>query len=75
MNDPATSEAASPLIDRRTEGSARLTYDGPRTTPAPRVNLAAIEDRLAAIEAVAGKWLGGRHALITRHVDALRKLL
>jgi hypothetical protein len=37
--------------------------------------LAAIEDHLAAIEAVAGKWLGGRHTLITRHVDALRKLL
>jgi hypothetical protein len=69
VNDPATSEAAAPLIDRRP------TYDGPRNTPAPRVNSAAIEERLAAIEAVASKWLGGRHTLITRHVDALRKLL
>lgn len=36
---------------------------------------AEIEQRLAAIEAEAAKWLGGRHALITRHVAELRKLL
>jgi hypothetical protein len=36
---------------------------------------AEIEQRLAAIEAEAMKWLAGRHSLITKHVDALRKLI
>lgn len=44
-------------------------------TPPPPSRWAEIEERLAAIEAEASKWLGGRHALITRHVDALRKLI
>lgn len=44
----------------------------PETPPPSR--WAEIEQRLAAIEAEAAKWLGGRHAIITRHVDELRKL-
>lgn len=49
----------------------------PETPPCPPQpgRWAEIEERLTAIEAEAGKWLGGRHALITRHVAELRKLL
>jgi hypothetical protein len=63
MSDPATFEAALPALERRF----------PRREP-PR-DRAAIDECLNAIEAEAGKWLGGRHSLVTRHVDTLRKLL
>lgn len=63
MSDSATFEAAPPALEPRF----------PRREPPRR--RAEVDGHLEAIEAEAGKWLGGRHSLITRHVDALRKLL
>lgn len=63
MSDPTTFEAARPALEPRS-----FRREPPR-------NRAEVSDCLDAIEAEASKWLGGRHALITRHVATLRKLL
>ena len=76
MDESATTEVAQPAAELPPP-PVEVAATVPETPPCPPQpsRWAEIEERLAAIEAEAGKWLSGRHALITRHVDALRKLL
>ena len=75
MDESATPEVAQPAVELPlppVEPTA-LTFEQRAAEDFRRIE-AEVEQRLAAIEAEAAKWLGGRHALITRHVDELRKL-
>lgn len=76
MDESATPEVAQPAagLPSPPVEVAAATPEPPAGAPAPS-HWAEIEERLAAIEAEAMKWLDGRHSLITRHVDALRKLI
>lgn len=69
MRDSATDEAAQPLVE-----VLPRVVEVPACPPRRKIST-EIEDHLAAIEAEAAKWLGGRHSIITRHVAGLRKLL
>ena len=76
MDESVTPEVAQPAAELPpppVEVAAPIPE--PTLCPPPPAHWAEVEQRLASIEAEAMKWLAGRHALITRHVDALRKLL
>lgn len=76
MDESATTEVAQPAAELPPP-LVEVVAANPEPPPCPPTpaHWTEVEQRLAAIEAEAMKWLDGRHSLITRHVDALRKLL
>ncbi len=76
MDESATTEVAQPAAELPSPPvEAVAAAPEPPPCPPTPARWAEIEQRLAAIEAEAMKWLAGRHSLITKHVDALRKLI
>lgn len=76
VDESATTEVAQPAAELPSPPvEVAAATPEPPPSPSPPAYWAEVEQCLAAIEAEAMKWLDGRHSLITRHVDALRKLL